>query len=378
MMGTYRTHVALSALLLIALVLPQQSAAQDLQYTSTTKLELEGAAGRAVNFVSRLTGQSNETTETVYLRGNRMRTDDEGSSTILDLDQQRFIMLNHEAKTYAVMPFSQMAEMAEHMAERAEEAIEEARSEMSDEDAAAMQRSAEEDVQIEYDLKVERTGEVRDIRGHRAERVLMIMSARGKQQNPEDGQEPAEGALVLANEMWLTTDRSGELEPLFDFQERMGQGMQESFGDMAASGQSMGDAFGAAFASDPRMGEMMKGAAEEMSKMDGVPLISVMKMVAVPGKMEFDVALAFGEKEEKEQVSASQRAGRAARSFMRGRFGRGNDAAEVEEEQEPELKQSTLLSITTEISDVQHAALSDDLFAAPADYEERTLMTLHE
>ncbi len=369
---------ALVVLLLVALTIPPSAQSQDLQYSSTTKLELSGAAGRAVNFISRLTGNSNETTETVYLKGNRMRTDDEGSSTILDLDAKRFVILNHENKTYTVMPFSDMAQMAEEMTANMEEAMREAQSEMSEEDRAAMRRAQEdEDVEIEYDLKVERTGEMRDIRGHRAERVLMIMTARGKQKVEQEGEEEdLEGSLVLANELWLTSDNAGELEQMFAFQEQMGQSMTESFSGM--NSHSMDESFSAAFASDPRMGEMMANAAEEMAKLEGYPLISVMKVVMVPGDLEFDSELAFGDaEEEKEEVSTAQRAGRMARSFMRGRLGRGNDD-EPKEEEPRELKQSTLLTATTEISDVQNTALGDDMFAVPADYEERTLATMHE
>lgn len=370
--------LAASVLVMVALVLPQTSAAQDLQYSSTTKLELAGTAGRVMNVVSRLGGGSEETKETVYLKEDRMRTDDEGSSTILDLRQQRYVILNHDQKTYAVMAFSEMAQMAEQMAAATEDAVDEARSEagqQTEEHPGAEGDSAT----MEYDLKVERTGESKTIRGHRAERVLMVMTAKGTQVAEQEGEEDVEGSLVLANEMWVTTDSNGEMAPLFAFQEQMAESMAASFEGIGTSAQAMGDGLQAAFASDPRMGEMMKDAAEEMSELDGFPLITMMKMVMVPGDLEFDAKTAFeGEPEKKEEVSATQRAGRMARSFARSRFGRGSKDDAEKEEAPAEPTQTTLMTVTTEITDVQRSSLSEDLFSIPSDYAERTLTTMHE
>lgn len=329
-----------------------------------------------MNFLSRLGGGGNESTETVSIRGKHMRTDSDNSSTIIDLDTGRFLILDHDNRLYSVMNFADMANMAEQMAAQSEEMLEEARAEARNADNG---RSLEEaNAEIDYDVKVTRTGETRTIRGHRAERVLMTLSARGRTTPETPEEEAVEGALVMANEVWLTSDPSGELKPLFDFQEEMASAMMGEFTEFSSQAESFGAGLQAAFASDPRMGQMMEEAAEELSKMDGVPLISVMKLVMVPGTMEFDARMAFEGEEPKEEVSTTRRAGRLARGILSNRLGRGNNDDEPEEEAESEPRQNTLMTITTEISDVQRTSLSNDLFEIPAGYSERNFMNMYD
>lgn len=376
-MKTYLRAVTLAgALLLSVLLLPESLLAQDLQYTSKTRFELPGAAGRAMNVVSRIAGGSNESVETVYLRGKYMRTDTDETSTIFDLENGRFVMLDHDRKTYSVMNFTDMAAMAEEMAGRAEEAMAEARAEA---DADARRELEEANAEIEYDVDVRRTGQTRTINGHRAERVLMTLSARGRAIAENEGEEDVEGALVLANEMWLTNDPSGDLQPLFDFQEQMAKDMMGEMDEFGAQAQSFGEGLQSAFAADPRMGGMMEKAAEEMSKLDGVSLLSTIKLVAVPGNLQFDADAAFSDEGAKSNdTSVAQQATRAARGFLRGRLGRGNNDDAEEEEQDRTPKQSTIMTVVTEIADVQRASLSDDLFAIPSGYTERDLMNFYE
>ena len=378
-MKTFLQLSSTSVLLLcLSLLTVPSVTAQDLQYTSTTKFELAGTAGRAMNFLSRLGGGGNESTETVSIRGKHMRTDSDNSSTIIDLDTGRFLILDHDNRMYSVMNFADMADMAEQMAAQAEEMLEEARAEARNADNG---RSLEEaNAEIDYDVKVTRTGETRTIRGHRAERVLMTLSARGRTTPETPEEEAMEGALVMANEVWLTSDPSGELKPLFDFQEEMASAMMGEFAEFSSQAESFGAGLQAAFASDPRMGQMMEEAAEELSKMDGVPLISVMKVVMVPGSMEFDARMAFESEEPKEEVSTTRRAGRLARGILSNRLGRGNnnDDEPEEEEAESEPRQSTLMTITTEISEVQRTSLSNDLFEIPAGYSERNFTNMYD
>lgn len=375
-MKTYTTLCSLAVLLLLSTTLAPSATAQDLQYTSTTKFELAGTAGRAMNFLSRL-GGGNSSDETVSISGKHMRTDSDNSSTIIDLESGRFIMLDHDNRMYTVMNFSEMTEMAEQMSAQAETMLEEAQAEAPTTDNG---RSLEEaSAEIDYDVQVNRTGETRTIRGHRAERVLMTLSARGRTTPEAEGEEAVEGALVLANEVWLTTDPSGELQPLFDFQEEMASTMMSEFAEFSSQAQAMGEGLQSAFAADPRMGEMMKEASEELSKMEGVPLVSVMKLVAVPGTMDFNARMAFEGEEPKEEVSTTRRAGRLARGILSNRLGRGNDNDEPEEEAaEVEPRQSTLMTMTTEVSDVQRTSLSNDLFTIPEGYSERNIMGMFE
>src|SRR5690625_7535305 len=96
-----------------------------------------------------------------------MQTDSDNSSTIIDLDTGRYLILDHDNRMYSVMNFADMADMAEQMAAQSEEMLEEARAEARNADNG---RSLEEaNAENGYDVKGTRTGKTRCILWHRAE-----------------------------------------------------------------------------------------------------------------------------------------------------------------------------------------------------------------
>lgn len=353
-------------------VITTDVAAQDLKYTTTTSIELPGRVGTALRWAQRIAGGSSETVETVYLKDRRMRTDDGSSSVIMDLADGRMVFLDHDRKSYSVLTFADAAEMTEEMMVDAQAALDEARRDAEDAREEAGRSLEEEGVEVRYDVRVDRTGETKTIRGHRAERIFLIMAAEGSRVAQTEEEEDFEGSLVLATEMWMTNDASGELAALFSFYEQSAEAMSEHMQTFASSSQAFSEGLAGAFASDPQMREMTERAAEEMAQMDGVSLVSTMKMVLVPGGMTFDSRMAFDGETEREEVSTTQRAGRLARGLVRSRLGRGgNNDADEEEEKAP--AQRTMMTIKTEITDVQRAALDAALFEIPQDYAETTL-----
>lgn len=374
---SFRSIIPIAAALILMALSPQavkHVVAQDLQYTTKTSIELPGTAGTVMRWAQRIGGGSNETAETVYLKDGRMRTDSDGSSTILDVSGGSMTFLDHQRKTFSRMTFADMMSMSEEVLADADQALSEARQEAAGTDSEARRALEEEGIDIRYDLKVDRTGETRSILGHRAERVLLIMQAEGSRVAQMEDEEDLEGAFVVATELWLTTDSSGELAPLFKFEQDAASAMSGHIQDMSASSQSFADGFAAAFSGDPQMREMTERASEEMAKMEGVSLASTMKMVVVPGGVTFNPRAAFGEEEPREQVSATRQAGRLARGLVRNRLGRGgNDAQEAEEPEERTPRASTLFTVRTEITDVSQASLDGALFETPGDYREAPL-----
>src|SRR5438309_9110921 len=78
--------------------------AQDVQYHTTTKIDM----GTAMNVMLKM-AHAQELTETSYIKGKKMRTDSDKQSTIYDMDGGRFIIINHNDKTYVSAPIAQMA-----------------------------------------------------------------------------------------------------------------------------------------------------------------------------------------------------------------------------------------------------------------------------
>ena len=93
-----------------ALLIAAPLSAQDVKYETVTKVDLPGAAGAAMRMAARLGGGggSMETVETTSIKGRKMRTDVAKTSTILDLDQKRFIWLDHDARTYTTYTFDEL------------------------------------------------------------------------------------------------------------------------------------------------------------------------------------------------------------------------------------------------------------------------------
>jgi hypothetical protein len=63
----------------------------DVTLSRTTKIEIAGGLGKVVNFFAK---GAMESAETIYVRGNQMRTDMDDQATIVDLDGRQFINLN--------------------------------------------------------------------------------------------------------------------------------------------------------------------------------------------------------------------------------------------------------------------------------------------
>ena len=78
-------------------------AAQDVQYKTVSKMDLGGV----INAIAKLAGGL-EVEETTYIKGLRMRTDADKSSTIMNFETGSYTWIDHEAKTYSVVTLEQM------------------------------------------------------------------------------------------------------------------------------------------------------------------------------------------------------------------------------------------------------------------------------
>src|SRR6478609_7674803 len=99
-----KRHLTL-ALLFAVLAVPAH--AQDVQYSSVTKVDLGGG----MNTVMKLAGVS-EVRETTSIKGKKLRSDSDKQSTIFDLDNSRYIVIDNSAKTYMSVPLADMARVA--------------------------------------------------------------------------------------------------------------------------------------------------------------------------------------------------------------------------------------------------------------------------
>jgi len=325
--------------------------AAHVRYVSSTTMDL-GALGT----VARLLGQDlGNLSQTVSLSGLRQRSDEGTTSTIIDLENDRMISLNHEKKQYSVLTF---AEMAEKMDEAAAAMRDQAKAEgaVSSQDTEAgsdTEEGSDVEADFTFDMSVDRTGNVQTIHGSPSEQVLLAVRTDFEVQGEDDQQEETSvrGVMFALVDTWTTKEIAGS-ETMEKFQLAMAQKMGEEVGKT-----DIGAAIGA-IGQDPRLGASMAKASEEMQNLDGMPVRSTMHFILAPEGHQLDVQAAL-------QPPADQSSGGMSglAQMAEGMEANGGEAGEISQ-------QMTLLRITTQISDLQVDPIPDDFFDIPADYSQ--------
>jgi hypothetical protein len=326
------------------LAVPSPAAAQDVQYETVTKLDLPGALGTMVRAAARLGGGSTETVETTYIKGRKMRTDVDRSSTIVDMDARRMIFLDHDARTYHVMSLDAAVAMAEEVGQQLEAAREGERV------------AGEQDGQgrVTFRFSVDRPGQRQQVAGYDAERFFLILEAEGEHA-PEDGDHPEEsGTLVVVTDLWTSTD-----VPAYRARSDFDRAAARHYAD---AGASISEALAGILAEDPSLQTALELSAAEAEKMEGLPVRTVTTIVAVAPGHTFDRAL----------VTEPQQTGGGARAAL-GRLGRA--AAGAAGQPPPagaagEPTQTVIMTVTSEIRNISTRRLDDGLFEVPEGYRQ--------
>jgi hypothetical protein len=340
---------SLTALALVASA-ATSALAQDVQYTTVTKVDLGGG----MNAIMRMAGAS-EVRETAYIKGKKMRSDTEKQSTIFDLDNSRYIIINHSDRTYTSVPLSDMARLATSSVRgmKADASKDQLKGTAMD--------SAGNKADFTMDIKVEPTNQRQNINGNDAERVFITMDTDMRVTPQGESQSQEAGRLVLLMDTW-----NANTGPASDAVRAWEKAASK---EVAAAAFGSRANMGPAMAANPRMGEAMKKAAEEAQKIDGIAVLTTMHLVFVaPGK-QFDRALALKETD-------GGGAGGAAPEKPKGLRGMIGKAIEAKAGQKQEAKpqqdqtQGTFAKVRTEMRDVKSTSVPASMFEIPAGYRE--------
>ncbi len=175
----------------------------------------------------------------IYVKGSKMAKIGELTSMIYDLDAGTVTTINHQKHTYNVMTFDQMREQMQRMQQRGN------RGQSSD---------------IDFDVKVDKTGQTRTIDGQTATETIMTMTAKSASAN---------GQMVVKTDLWGVPPDSTKRE-LMDFQKRLVE------------------KFAYAFAGGPGLGGSSAGIAaaiKESFKLDTYPVLDDIDVSGVAGPM---------------------------------------------------------------------------------------------
>ncbi|MDH5759050.1 MAG: hypothetical protein OEZ65_05625 [Gemmatimonadota bacterium] len=369
------TPTPLIAAALLSASLAGPAGAQDLRYSTVTRVEFGGTTGR---LLGALPGSGDPVTGTRYLKGSRIRTDDgTASSTIMDWNEGVLITLDHEARTFRSVSLVEMVEAAEEAAAalegRADElvdaAVEGSRTAAEETEQEYRQQGGDQ-LTLEIAVRSDRTGQRRNFGEYTAEQILLTLEMKGARDRAAWDAEDTSGGLALVTEVWLSTDFPEHLM----MQSMDGQALRRMRDD--GTGKGLMGALESLLAYDPRVKFAFEKNRETIDAMDGTVLRSTTHFVTVEGDamLDRDAVLADQDRSLSDEATqaASQHARESARSAVRGvtrgLFGRKREEPEEPEEPAATATQRVFLRFTSEIVDVETGELPADLFSPPEGY----------
>jgi hypothetical protein len=257
----------------VSLVLAAGSARADFSYEQTTKITGGMMAGM-MKVAGAFSKQAREPmTSTVSVKGNRMAVTHARGVNIIDLDAETMTDIDLEKKTYSVITFADFGKAMQKLSQK-----------MGQKNDSA---------QMNFKADVKNTGATRTINGFQTKEMVLTLTIEG--QDEKSGQK---GGMNVVTDMWLAPNLPG-YDEVKNFYARMAQKLafapgMGGFGAMMG-GQQAGLAKG--------MSEMYK----ETSKIDGVPVLQVIRMGGtMEGMSEADMARMQQAQAEAEQQRQQQ------------------------------------------------------------------------
>lgn len=250
------------ALLSFVFVLPTALYASDYTYQQTTQMT-GGSLLKMMKTVGVFSSQARHMGDpivsTIYLKGNRLADVSPQQIQIIDLDNETITQVDVEKKTYSVMTFAQMKQAMEN-------AREQMKKEMAKQQPQAQTQNPDaQNVQMSFDVKVRKTGATKDVSGLTSSEAIMTMTM-----TATNTQTKQAGNLAMTNDLWLVPSVPG-YEQVREFYQRFGAKM----GDVTAG---FGRDFSRMLAQQPGANQAMGDMVKEMQKLDGVPVMQVMRM----------------------------------------------------------------------------------------------------
>ncbi len=324
--------------------------AQDIHYTTVSKAEFGGSLGRMM----KLTGSADPTTEVTYIKGNRLRTDaGEKSSTITDFGDGVLTWLNHDSKTFYSMSIADMTAVAQQLAAGYTS------------DSLEPNQASQDEPQVTYDIKLstDKTGKKEKLHGSQVEQIILTMEIEATEV-AEQEDSALVGTMVVLTDLWMSTDF-----PAYEAMQRMeaewGKQWQAKYAGANTGGMDQ------ATQTDPRIGAAMEKLGKELDNLEGIALKSTTHFVLVPPGAKFDRKKAL---KDADKNLADDAAGAAANEAVKsaegavsgitgGMFGKSKP-------KEPKPEQSTVMRVTSEVTEVETVLLQDEVFEVPPNYTE--------
>jgi len=369
MRSVRRSIPLLLATTLVLLPSSARGQMRGVHYTSTTTMEYAGTLGTMMGAF----GASDPTESETWMQEGMMRNDDGTSSTVTNLLDGSYLVIDHEERTYFRSSFAEMLDMANQMS--ADVAGDMGTNPPAGAPASSGDPASEEpQVEADFSFDADRTGDRKAFGEWEAERVILTMNIEFTAED-EDGAMQEAGDMVMVTELWISEDFP-TAEAL------MGDALAE--GDLAwvgAMGERDTSGMDQIMAANPQLGTALERMEEEMDGLDGTTLESTAYVVIVaPGQeLDRDAVLAMTGQPISEGMGAvaGRAAGNAARDAAAdaarsaaGRLG-GLFGRKKEEPEEPEVPaQSIMTRITTTVTSIEAGPFAAEVFEVDPSYTE--------
>ncbi|HUS08301.1 MAG TPA: hypothetical protein VMZ52_18500 [Bryobacteraceae bacterium] len=223
----------------------------DFSYEQTSKIT-GGMMATMMKFAGAFSKKAREPiVSSVLVKGDRLANVGSESVQVIDLGKETITDLNMAKKQYSVITF---ADMARAMAKLQEKAAQK-----------APKNTADPNAQLDFKATLKQTGATKMVSGMNAKEAVLTLDMQGT--DTKSGQT---GGFAVVTDMWLAPNISG-YEEVRQFHRKMAE-------KMAWSPNS-----GLMNAMASQHPEMMKGMAElakEASKLEGIPVLQVIRMGA--------------------------------------------------------------------------------------------------
>jgi hypothetical protein len=244
----------LKTLIALTLILSSTAAFADVRAEEKTQVKFEGMLGRMIN----LFGGGDPVTQTVSVKGNRKAMMGKDRGQIIDLVEEKIYDIDIRRKSYTVTTFADLRKR-----------MEEARQKAASQSPTASQDRAGTQPEVEVDFSLKESGQRKSINGFDAREVVMIVTVREKGKTLEDG-----GGMAMTSNTWLAPKVPG-MNEIAEFDRRYAEAL--GLGTML-------DAQQAAMLAGmyPMVADAMKRMQAENVNLDGTPVLTVVKVEAIP------------------------------------------------------------------------------------------------
>jgi hypothetical protein len=248
-----------TALLVALAVLVSAPSFADVRAEEKSTAKFEGMLGRMIG----LFGGGDPTTQTISVKGNRKATMSKDRGQIVDLAEEKIYDLDLRRKQYTVTTFAELRKK-----------MEEARQKMAQQSPQKPDGNA---AQADVQFSLKESGQRKTINGFDAREVVMTVTVQEKGKTLDQ-----DGGMVMTANTWLATKVPG-MNEIAEFDRRYAEKI---------GGMMLGDAQAAAMAAGmyPMMADAVRKMQAENVSLNGTPVLTVVKMEAVPGAAQAKAA----------------------------------------------------------------------------------------